>query len=353
MNTVLRDQIIATGRAELLPTLPLPDRVEIVGQALALSAGASIPNAQINPLAEALLRAGPSFARVMNALGAPVTAGYSHSDLRQSFDEALRVILIGAIRTRDTDHRRICRMFALPNFLEQGVPWPQPLSLSKVGEAGEVPPAQPGVRWEQSAQVETFAGMVHFSREAILGAEWSLLKSTAEELLDAAYRAERETIFALLASNPTLADGTPWFDSTRGNMGPGVDGISSASLGIAVGMLRSLADGGARALNLRPRFLVIPAVREVAVSTLVEATSEATFQKSQAPIVAAPELSDVWFLLPDPQSRPTVGLGHIGQATEPVVDTKAEFKSDAVGIRVRHDFAVCPLSPHGIRTPMA
>jgi hypothetical protein len=353
MNPREKSQITATGRSEMIALLPVADRAEVVGQSLALSAGANVPHAEINPLSEALLRGGMNFAKVMNALGLPVSAGYSHSDLRQSFDEALKVILVDAIRTRDTAHRQICRMFALPNFLEAGVPWPQPVSLTRMGEAGEVPPVQPGMRWEQTAQVETFAGMVHFTRAAILGAEWSLLKSTAEELLDAAFRAEREAIFAMLVSNPNLANGTPWFDASRNNVAPGATGITAASLGTAVSMLRGLADGGARALNLKPRFIVVPAGHEVAVSTLVEATSEATFQKSKEPIVASTELDGAnWWLLPSPDARPVIGLGHIGTATEPVVDTRPEFKSDAVGIRVRHDFGVCPLSPHGIMSPI-
>jgi hypothetical protein len=44
-----------------------------------------------------------------------------------------------------------------------------------------------------------------------------------------------------------------------------------------------------------------------------------------------------------------VGLAHLGNARDPIIDRKPQFSSDGIGIRVRHSFGACALSHHAVK----
>jgi hypothetical protein len=177
------------------------------------------------------------------------------------------------------------------------------------------------------------------------------LKSIVEELTAAAYRLERESVYGLLASNPLLSDGVAWFDASRGNVADGLSSLSATTLAVAMSQLRAMGEGGSVALNTAGRWLVVPPETEIAASAVLQSLLPSTFP-APGGILAAPELSAAWYLLPDPAARPVIGLIHLSASRAPVIDTKQHFTADAVGIRVRHDFAVSPLSAFGIQTAL-
>jgi hypothetical protein len=225
------------------------------------------------------------------------------------------------------------------------------VALGKVNEAGEIPPVTPGVSWEELARVESFGGTVDFTRQSILNGEWDVLAQIVEELTAAAYRLERTSVYGILASNPLLSDGVNWFHSTRGNINASVSGVVTAGeLANAMSQLRTMGEGGATALNTAGRWLVVPPESEITASQVLQSLLPGTFPAPSG-ILAAPELSAAWYLLPDPAVRPVIGLLHLSASRAPVIDTKQHFTADAIGIRCRFDFAVSPLSPFAIQTP--
>lgn len=347
MSQKTKQGLYAFGRSEMIPALPVADRHEVVGQALATIAGATLPN--LNPLAGDLLRSDTSLAGVMAALGGTVQGAVTSPDLASAISESLRHLTLEAIRTRDLSHRAICRMITLPNFRQQVVPWPQPVTLAEVGEGEEIPTVTSGVSWEPTAQIKTFAGTLAFTREAVINADWPLLGTIAEELVDAAYRAEREAVFGLLTTNPALGDGVAWFDPSRSNIASTTGAPSVSTLESAISTLRRLGENGV-ALGLRPAFVVVPDNLEVATSILMEAGARLVFS-AERPALADPGLTNDWFVLPSPQVRPVIGLAHLPRATEPMVDLRPKFSSDAIHIRCRHAFGVAPLSPFAVKVP--
>jgi hypothetical protein len=351
MNIQQREQVFATHKSELIPILPPQDRKEIVAQSMALSAGVRIAEERVNPLSADLCRAGVTFNQVMTALGQPPRAGITNIDLINTIQEAAQVILAERLSTPDTTHRQVCRLLTAKNFLPHAMPWPSPVALARVGEGGEIPPAAAGVSWQELARVESCGGTLDFTRQAILNAEWDLLKSIVEELTAAAYRLERESVYGLLGSNPLLTDNVAWFHASRGNVNEGAAGfVTSGELSSAMSRLRKMGQGGAAALNTAGRWLVVPPESEIRAAEILQGLLPSTFPAPSG-ILAAPELSAAWYLLPDPGERPVIGLLHLTKDRKPVIDTKAHFTADAIGVRCRFDFAVSPLSPFAIQTP--
>ena len=342
-----RASLIAAGRAEFIPLLPTADKVEIVGQTLALSAGIEIDPQRLNPLGRDLARSGTSLANVMDALGGTVQAAITSTDLGAAVSEALRIITLSLTTTRDLEHRRIAKMFAVSDFREQSIPFQQPVSLAPIGESGEIPGLVGSIGWA-SCQLETIGGILNFSRQSVLNADWGLLASFAKEMIAAADRQERAAIIGILNSNPTLADGVQMFDAARGNIATETGPPSVTTLSSAVDAMAQLAENNAP-LGLKPALIVVPASLAVSTAVLLDAGLDRMLGGSASPIVYDASLTDAWYLLPDPERRPALGLAHLANARDPLLDRRPQFSADSIGIRCRHSYGATALSPHAVK----
>ena len=325
--------------------LPFHDRVEIVGQALAMAAGAKPGNA--HPWAVDYHRRGDlTLAGVMAALGQSPAGFMTSSDLASSIAEAVRIIALEAERPRDLTHRTITRLVSVPDFKVGAVPRANPINLVELDHTGAVPTLSASIAEAELSGMKTFGGILSLTRQAIINAEWPLVTSLVEELTQAAYRQEAAAVFGLLASNPTLPDGTALFHADRGNIATTGGAPSSSTVESSIQALVNLSVGGIR-LGLKPWAIVAPVG--------IGCTLAMLFEKGLARLLpggffTSPDLTGTaWYLLPDPAQRPVIGLAHIGTGTEPMVDTQEGFRSDGLGIRCRHSFAAVALSPFAVR----
>ena len=348
MTPAKKAQLSATGMMDFIRVMPPADRAEITGQTIAMAAGIALDPASINPLAADLYRAGTSLEKVMEAMGADYKAApVTSPDLGAAVGEALRIIAISLDKVRDLSHRRLAKLFSVRDFQERTIPFHQPLTLAAIGESGEIPAVASGIDWA-TVKLETVGGILQFSRAAVLAADWPLLASLTQELIDAADRAEKESVYGILHANPTLADGVPMFDASRGNIASTTGAPSVATLENAMYCLSELTENGAR-LGLQPSLIVVPTNYALTTCVMLDAGLDRLLSGTATPIIYDPDLTtDAWYLLPDPDRRPVVGLAHLGNARDPVIDRKPQFSSDGIGIRVRHSFGACALSHHAV-----
>ncbi len=347
MNPTEKARLTEAGRAEYISLMPPSDRHEIVGMTLAMSAGANIPAHKQNPLAADLLRSGTGLAAVMSALGGDIKGAITSPDLGAAIAESLRLIVLNLAATRDLEHRRLAKLFSVDDFREQSIPQQRPLSLGTVSEAGEIPAIVGSIGWA-SCQLQTIGGILNFSRQSVLNADWGLLASFAKEMIAAADRAERQALFSLLASNPTMSDGVQMFDVTRGNIAAVTGAPSVETLSSAITALSSLAENNAP-LGLKPALLVVPSDYAASAAILLDAGLSRLIGGTESPVIHDPSLSGAWYLMADPAKRPALGLGHLANAVDPIIDRRPQFSADSIGIRVRHSFAACALAPHAIK----
>ena len=335
-----------SGLAPIVGKLPPMERCEIVGAALAMAAGAAPKDP--HPFAVDLHRRGDTktLESVMAALGQSPAGFMSSSDLKSAIAEAVRVISLESERPRDLTHRQICRLVSVPDFKVGAVPRANPINLVELDHTGAVPTLSASIAEAELSGMKTFGGILSLTRQAIINAEWPLVTSLVEELTQAAYRQEAAAVFGLLASNPTLPDGTAMFDASRGNIAITGGAPSSSTVESSIQALVNMSVGGIR-LGLKPWAIVAPVG--------IGCTLAMLFEKGLARLLpggfyATPELTGTaWYLLPDPAQRAVVGLAHIGTGTEPLVDTQEGFRSDGLGIRCRHSFAAVALSPFAVR----
>lgn len=336
----------ASGLSAIVAKMPPDDRAKIVGNALAIAAGVT-PKAP-PAFAADLHRRGDtrSLESVMAALGQSPKAFMSSSDFKSAIAEAVRVITVESERPRDLSHRAIARQISVKDFRSGTVPRCDPVALAELDSIGAVPSIPASVAEAELSNMRSLGGIVLLTRQSIVNAEWSLLADLIEELRQAAYRAEADAIFGLLASNPSLPDGVALFDSSRGNIASTGGAPSTTTLASSIAALSAMTVNGIR-LNLRPWGIVAPVELAMVLAELMESGANRLLEGG---FFVSPALTGTaWYLIPDPSQRPVLGLVHVGTATEPVVDTKEGFRSDGVGIRCRHSFAGVVLAPFAIR----
>lgn len=337
--------------ARLLPM----ERREVVAQAMVLAGGFDLKKP--HPLACDLAR-GLDSNRAMFALTGrenAAAAAWTSSDMRGTIGQAIGLIIEEARRAQPTpEHWALCRRLSLPNFRANEVPQLSGgASVFATPENGEI--RSTGVTIDgQTAQLTTYAAFVPISRQTVINAAWDHLGLTAVELLNAALQKERAAFADLIESNPILVDGTPLFDASRGNEFSGPPTPSSdevtqieALLSTLLAALRRLTDAAGNALSLSAFALLCPPEYELYARTL------ATQQLPGLEVFVDASLTHV-ALLPNPMVRPVAGLATLGKAQWPVVDTaEPNFECDLWRIRVRHDFAIVPLSAYAVRIPVS
>jgi hypothetical protein len=332
--------------ARLLPM----ERREVVAQAMVLAGGFDLKKP--HPLACDLAR-GLDSNRAMQALTGKenaAAASWTSSDMRGTIAQAIGLIIEEARRAQPTpEHWALCRRLSLPNFRANEVPQLSGgASVFATPENGEI--RSTGVMIDgQTAQLTTYAGYAPISRQTVINASWDHLGLTAVELLNAALQKERAAFADLIESNPLLVDGVPLFDASRGNefsspLTPSTDEVTWLAPLLAA--LRRLTNASGNALSLSAFALLCPPESELYARTL------ATRQLPGLEVFVDASLTHV-ALLPNPMVRPVAGLATLGKAQWPVVDTaEPNFECDLWRIRVRHDFAIVPLSAYAVRIPV-
>lgn len=337
----------ASGLATIVGRLPADERAKIVGNALAIAAGVT-PKAP-PAFAADLHRRGDtrSLEAVMAALGQSPAGFMTNSDFKSAISEAIRVISLESERPRDLAHRAITRMISVPDFRTGTVPRANPVALAELDNTGAVPALSATVSEAKLSGMLSFGGILPLSRQAIISAQWDLLASMATELVLAADRAEAAAVFAALQSTDPLPDGYPPFDgAVRGNVAAIGGAPSATTLASSISALANLSVNGVR-LGVKPWAIVAPVELATVLGELFEAGAARLLPGGFFP---SPELTgNAWFLIPDPIQRPVLGLVHVGNATDPQIDTQEGFRSDGLGIRGRHTFAAVALSPFGIK----
>lgn len=219
-------------------------------------------------------------------------------------------------------------------------------ALLPVGEGGEYPLGDPhaGLLFAAEVAVQKYGRALPITRESVINdRSLGFLADTINSMTAAAYRREADAVFAALADNADLADGNPWFT--------GDNAVSEASVPTAVmaGMdaLRSQTYPDGQRAHLEPYALVIPASWHIEMTQL-----DAEFLARPPLILRSAALTD-GYVIADPTFAPALALVTLnpGGAPDFTVSGKA---GNAFGrelhsvVKVRHEFAVCPLARVGI-----
>lgn len=258
-------------------------------------------------------------------------------------------------------HRRLVTMRPLKNFKPatsinvSGFP-----SLELKPEAVEITYGSISDRAE-TIQLKTFARGLAVTREMLINDDLSGLSSLNQIAANAAVRLERDLVFSVLTSNPTMSDSVALFHADRGNLISTANPLGITTLNAARQKMRAQKDSSGGYVLTQPRFLIVSTLQEGTGEALVASMTyrPASDTEIDTPkwvkgleIIADPRLDESdaedWYLLSRPQTAPVIELGTLNEQKSPTVETEQDFDRDILKLKCRYDVGVSAVGWAGV-----
>jgi hypothetical protein len=256
-----------------------------------------------------------------------------------------------------------------------------------VGDHGEYPGMRRTERPPAVLVIDTYGGVYGITRQAIRNDDTNeLLNRNPADMGYAAGLFVLETIVALIESNPTAPDGSPFFGAGRGN--DVVTALSEDSLAVAIGAMEDQLDDDNRRIHVTPAALVVKNARMQLIANRIlnsqftganinytgaAGVGTDVFDKGTINplagilpndgVIRDPFFSDSnnWYMFASPNDVPAFAVGFLDGREEPFVGLKDPmvraalgagtdpytYELDSVDFKVRFDFGVAPVDPRG------
>lgn len=236
-------------------------------------------------------------------------------------------------------------------------------SLPPVNEAGEFQHVSTGERGEP-VQLGTFGEIVTVTRQLIINDDLGVFVALPRALGRAARRTVGDAVYGVLTSNPNMADGVALFQAANHrNNGTGApSALQVSSLITAVTAMATQPDRSnpQTALNISPRWLIVPKALQPLAKQLMESTAEpGAVNAGTANRVAqlATVISDgrldrasttAWYLAANQNAADTIEVQYLDGVETPFIEQAEEFDVDGMKFKVRIDFGVKALQWEGL-----
>lgn len=337
--------------------------VEAASDVLAMRAGVRLENVHpgardlanmsISAMAEACLSR-HDLARGSSA-AATIRAALSTSDFPLILQDTVRKAMRKGYESEPGTHTRWVLRSTVPDFKEQSrVILGSMPELLHVPEGGEYKAGAIDEDKSVPFRVEKYGRLLAITWEALVNDDLGALGRIPQGMGQAARRKEADLIYQLFDGNGQLMqDGNALFHSAHANLASSSSALDDDALAKGRLLMRKQAAVGGGALNLTPKFLLVPPEYESQAEKLIAASSVHVSNASDKGLeVVTPawirglELvvesrlpADAAYLLASNAQIDTAELAFLGEDGGPVVEEEKEFDRDVRRYKVRSVFA--------------
>jgi phage major head subunit gpT-like protein len=253
---------------------------------------------------------------------------HTTSDFLLVVSNAMNKVALDTYRAAESPLKQLCRQRTLPNFKDStSIRLGEMGRLEELAESGEITHTSRAESGE-TMRLKTFARGVTVSRKLMIDDDLGLLGDMTAALGQAAAQTEADILIALLTGNPNMADGTPVFDASRGNVGNAGGGAAGAIGGAGVDVftdgrkaMRSVtALDGKTIVGTAPRLMLVgPEIETLAeqlpAQTFPTKSDEVNVAASKMTLLVEPRLEgDAVYLFADPARLPTLQYAYLSSA---------------------------------------
>ncbi len=200
----------------------------------------------------------------------------------------------------------------------------------------------------ESYRVITKGRTVALTRQMIINDNLRAFTRIPNLFGSAARRMEADAVFSLITTNAALSDGTALFHADHNNLAGASAALSSTSLGLARAAMRKQKGMKGVSIDVTPAFLLTTVDAELDAEILLRSAALPDDNKSSGVYnpwagkltpIADPHLTgNAWYLLAHPNQFPMIEVAYLEGEEQPYIDEELDFDSDALKIKVRHDF---------------
>lgn len=267
-----------------------------------------------------------------------IFADTANRSLRAAYDAAPATLKRAARQTTAKDFRA-----------KTSVQLSEAPTLEKVNEGGEYRYGSMADAKESYA-IDTYGRIFGISRKAIINDDIGAFSDLAGQLGQAAADFEAQFLVDLIVKNsgagPTMGDGTTLFHATRNNSVTGATGaIDVTKLSQARLAMRRQKGLAGRAINVVPKFLIVPPERETEAEQILAAiqataSTDVNVFSGKMELLVESRLSSAlrWYIAADPASVDGLEYAYLQGSEGPQIETRTGFEVDGVETKVRLDF---------------
>lgn len=218
--------------------------------------------------------------------------------------------------------------------------------LMDLGENGEYKTASFSESGE-SYRVITKGRVVSLTRQMVINDDLRAFTRIPRLFGSAAKRMEGDAVYSLITDNAAMSDGVALFHATHKNLGTAA-ALSSTSLSAGRAMMRRQTGMKGSSIDVIPAFLLTTPEKETDAEVLLRSSALPDDNKSSGvhnpwagklTPIADPRLTGTpWYLIGHPDQAPMIEIAYLEGEEKPYVDEELDFDSDALKVKVRHDF---------------
>lgn len=225
-------------------------------------------------------------------------------------------------------------------------------ALAKVQDGGEYTYADIGERGE-TVQLATYGKMFSISRQTIINDDLNAFTKIPRRMGRAAIRTVGDLVYAILTSNPNMADGKALFHVDHANL-LAASAINTAGVDAARVAMARQTDGTATSLNIRLAKLLVPMALEGTAKVVRESEYDvgAAVRNNTVPnsvrgtfdVVSDARLdvasATTWYGTASQDQYDTVEVSYLDGNQMPTLEQQNGWNVDGVEFKVRMDAGV-------------
>lgn len=275
-----------------------------------------------------------------------VLAAVANKSLRQAYLSAPRTFTPWARQASAADFKTINRV----NMSDAPV-------LEKVNEAGEFKRGAV-TDGKETYQLATVGKVIGLTRQAIINDDLGAFTRIPALFANAAANYESDTVYGIITANAALADAIALFHASHNNLTGTGTALSVTSLGVARAMMRKQTTPQGAAMNLQPKFLIVPAALETIANQYVSQNYVAAKSADYNPFAGALQVisearldassATAWYLAADTAQIDTVEYCYLEGQNGVYIETRQGFDVDGMEIKARLDFAAKAIDYRGV-----
>lgn len=329
------------------------------GQHKLTDAGRQYRGMSLLEVARDLLEVAGTNTRGMDKLGIAQRAMHTTSDFPAILANVANKTLRDAYESAPQTFRPFCRQTSAPDFKQiQRTQVGDAPKLAKVNEHGEFTYGTIG-EGKEVYQLATYGRIIAITRQTIINDDLGAFTDMPAKFGRAAADLESDIVWGIVTGNPKMGDNVDLFHADHGNLPTGA-ALGIDSLAVARAAMRKQKSLDGRAINVTPRFLLVPAALETKAQQF---TSQAYVSAKSTDInpfagalmpIAEPRLDDVsggdkaWYLAADPAQVDTIEYCYLDGNEGVYIETRNGFEVDGVEIKARLDFAAKAIDWRGL-----
>lgn len=203
----------------------------------------------------------------------------------------------------------------------------------------------------ESYRVLTKGIRVPLTRQMIINDDLRAFTRIPQLFGVAARRMESDAVYSLITTNGAMSDGKALFSTAHKNLAGTGAAPSSTTLGAGRTAMRTQTGLNGETIDASPAYFLGPVAMETDADILLRSAALPTAEMSSGvknpwagklEPVTDPHLDAVsdaaWYLFAHPNIAPVIEVAWLEGEEQPYVEEQVDFNSDALVVKVRHDF---------------